>query len=83
MDVPLTTAQQLYEAFAALQPGYASEETLLSMLSIRLRLAGHIDRDLASIEDLKSLEGDALLFACRNFRKDHRPMDDSLAASSF
>lgn len=81
MDVPLT-AKELYEAFTALPSGYASDENLLGMLSIRLRLAGLIERDLASIEDLKSLEGDALLFACRNFRKDHRPMDDSLAASS-
>jgi hypothetical protein len=81
MDVP-STALELHAAFTAMTPGYASEETLLSMLSIRLRLAGLIERDLASVEDLKSLEGDALLFACRNFHRDHRPMDDSLAASS-
>lgn len=81
MDVPLT-AQRLYEEFTALPPGYANEETLLSMLSIRLRLAGLIERDLRSPEDLKTLQGDALAFAWNNIRKDHRPMDDSLPASS-
>lgn len=81
MDVPLT-AERLYEVFTALPPGYASEETLLSMLSIRLRLAGLIERNLASPEDLKNLEGDALAFAWNVYRLDHRPMDDSLPASS-
>ncbi|MCC7522484.1 hypothetical protein IT407_01630 [Candidatus Uhrbacteria bacterium] len=81
MDVP-STAQELYEAFTALPSGYASDENLLGMLSIRLRLAGLIESDLASIEDLKNLEGDALRFACEIFRRDHIPFDDGLAATS-